>query len=76
MSDVDIQSLKYQASTTPPEERNRCPECGRVDINRHTARNVGHSRVEKGQWRCHRCQATFEDPVSGYSSADAVTDDG
>lgn len=56
-----IDHLKYKTSSTPPEEKNRCPECKSVDIHRRTRRY----KLADGTpaYHCEYCDHRFDQPA-------------
>lgn len=75
MSDTDLAEQLERAqnapSTTPPEERNRCPVCGSVNVDPKNE----HGNAAKADWYCRACEVHFDEPTTGAASADEVRPD-
>lgn len=66
MSDIDISAeefrqRKYARSTTPNEERPRCPECGKFSAMPKAPGSAKRNHEE--DWACNLCHAHFNEPL-------------
>lgn len=56
ISREELRRRQHAPSTTPEEERKRCPRCGSLSV---APRGFGHcSTVERG-WYCDKCLESF-----------------
>lgn len=65
--EIDSEELQRRIcgrSTTPDEERKRCPECESVNISPKTDQNL-RNRGKPEDWRCGSCKAHFDEPLEG-----------
>jgi len=59
---IDLEARLNARSSTPSEERNRCPECEHLNIEPHVN---GTYRGKK--YLCNICGNHFDDPLTGVS---------
>ena len=64
--DFDLESARRQHSTTPKDQRPRCPQCKRLSVRTKTGKPSGTSHSDKKHY-CNRCDAHFDEPVYGPS---------
>jgi hypothetical protein len=72
-SDFDLQAALRARSTTPPEEKKACPECGRCELNIRPpgSGSRGAPRREgDGRYRCHWCGWTGDDTITQAEAAE------
>lgn len=65
--EISLEEVKNQRSTTPPEERDRCPECLAASI---VEKQMPVERRERPEdFRCENagCAHHFNEPVSGIN---------
>lgn len=71
--DFDLESALQSYSTTPEEERKRCPECLSPNITRKTHRHKDVEHRQDGRYRCEirECGAHFDEPRTGLTNEEA-----
>ena len=63
--DFDLDAARRAPSSTPAEERERCPHCGSYNISVKTQVHGGPNKREyDGDYFCDCCKNHFDDPVS------------
>jgi len=62
--DFDLHSALHSESSTPPEERTRCPECKHSSIYPITHKSNGVVRPD-AEYRCEDCGHAFDQPIRG-----------
>lgn len=69
----DWDAALQQYSSTDERDRKRCPYCLSSNIARKTPRFAHSKNQMKGEYRCEyvRCARHFDDPVTGYTDAEA-----
>jgi DNA-directed RNA polymerase subunit RPC12/RpoP len=60
----DWDAARAAPSSTPDDQRKRCPECESKAINPR-AEHWGNQRPPDAQYQCMACGADFEYPVGG-----------
>lgn len=64
--DFDWNEARVQPSTTPEDERDRCPECGSLSISPRTGRGGGQSaHPVEWNYECGVCSNRFDEPARG-----------
>lgn len=65
--DFDLASARSKRSTTPDDERPRCPYCNSVNIESKTGHYFGSVHRQEGKYRCDArgCGRHFDKPVRG-----------
>jgi hypothetical protein len=66
ISEEKLKELRHKKSTTPLENRDKCPECGSVKIHRRTGGLPDNARSDK-EYYCGNsdCRADFDEPIRG-----------
>lgn len=75
LSAEEFNELLYASSSTPPEERNRCPntDCHSVEIKRTDVGVTGPDAEAK--YRCTECRHAFDEPVKLATDGGVDLDD-
>ena len=63
--DFDLDHARQAPSTTPHNERPRCPECNQLAVRKKTGKPS--SNPDGPSHYCNRCGAKFDEPVYGDS---------
>jgi predicted RNA-binding Zn-ribbon protein involved in translation (DUF1610 family) len=75
--DISLEELerrKDQPSTTPREDRRRCPNCGSTAVDRKTNARTKKIRKHDEDWRCKVCGENFDRPEGQTVLADGGVD--
>lgn len=64
--DFDLDAARHARSTTPPEQRTRCPVCHQTDVRPKADRDdpVGRERDNPERYHCRACGTHFDDPLT------------
>lgn len=59
-----LEAMKYAPSSTPDEQRKRCPECRSPKVRRKIPGSRGRD-PKPGEYSCAKCHAHFDEPLVG-----------
>jgi uncharacterized protein with PIN domain len=58
-----LRKAELRPSTTPDEERKRCPNCGALGVMPKSAKMKDYDCRKEGNYKCDRCFSHFDDPA-------------
>lgn len=72
--DFDLHDARQAHSTTPADEKPRCPNCGRMSIDARVGSIAVEKRWDDPDYYCRECGTMFDEPVYA-DSYEEVRDD-